>query len=41
LSDIVPSEAIQEISVYFCHSFGDRQRIDYGTGHEANFAAFL
>jgi len=29
------------IAVYFNASFGDRQRIDYGTGHELNFVCFL
>ena len=29
------------IALYFNASFGDRQRIDYGTGHELNFVCFL
>jgi serine/threonine-protein phosphatase 2A activator len=30
-----------EIFPYFADSFGNATRIDYGTGHEANFAAWL
>ncbi|XP_015571605.2 serine/threonine-protein phosphatase 2A activator [Ricinus communis] len=30
-----------EIIPYFTDSFGNSSRIDYGTGHETNFAAFL
>jgi len=30
-----------EIVGYLLASFGDRQRIDFGTGHEAHFAAWL
>ena len=42
LEDIVkPPEAIPELSTYLIHSFGDRKRIDYGTGHETTFMAFL
>jgi len=33
--------AYQEVSHYFCESFGNLQRIDYGTGHELNFVAWL
>ncbi|KAI8846882.1 hypothetical protein BC829DRAFT_427919 [Chytridium lagenaria] len=29
-----------EVSAYLLHSFGNRKRIDYGTGHEAHFIAF-
>ncbi|KAJ8326950.1 Serine/threonine-protein phosphatase 2A activator 2 [Batrachochytrium dendrobatidis] len=35
------SSAIPELAVYLLHSFGNRKRIDYGTGHEAHFIAFL
>ncbi|KAI9151028.1 Serine/threonine-protein phosphatase 2A activator 2 [Blastocladiella emersonii ATCC 22665] len=42
LEDVVrPSEAVPEVARYLEKSFGDRKRIDYGTGHEANFMAFL
>ncbi|KAL3872470.1 hypothetical protein ACJMK2_040394 [Sinanodonta woodiana] len=33
--------AIPEISVYLVEGFGNDTRIDYGTGHELSFAAFL
>ncbi|KAJ3316170.1 Serine/threonine-protein phosphatase 2A activator 2 [Blyttiomyces sp. JEL0837] len=33
--------AAGEVSTYLLHSFGNRKRIDYGTGHEAHFIAFL
>ncbi|XP_058096866.1 uncharacterized protein LOC131242313 [Magnolia sinica] len=33
--------AVVEIFPYFADSFGNPARIDYGTGHEANFAAWL
>ena len=32
---------VRELAAYLCSSFGDRQRIDYGTGHELNFVALL
>eukprot|EP00474_Spongospora_subterranea_P009683 CRZ10141.1 hypothetical protein [Spongospora subterranea] len=38
---VSPPEAIPEVGRYLQECFGDRQRIDYGTGHEANFLAFL
>jgi len=42
LEDIIkPPEAIPELATYLIHSFGDRKRIDYGTGHETTFMAFL
>lgn len=34
-------KAIPEISVYLSESFGEHTRVDYGTGHELNFVAFL
>ena len=35
------ASAIPEIKVYWEESFGHYERIDYGTGHELNFVAFL
>ncbi|GKV41134.1 hypothetical protein SLEP1_g48706 [Rubroshorea leprosula] len=37
--DLKPSTV--EIIPYFADSFGNSSRIDYGTGHETNFAAWL
>lgn len=31
----------EELGAYFLGSFGDSQRLDYGTGHELSFLAFL
>ncbi|KAG2230664.1 hypothetical protein INT48_008005 [Thamnidium elegans] len=39
--DLVPEEAVKEVGKYFYESFGNDKRIDYGTGHEANFMAWL
>lgn len=45
LLPILPSEellpAVDELLPYLLDSFGNASRIDYGTGHETNFAAFL
>ncbi|ORY03355.1 putative serine/threonine-protein phosphatase 2A activator [Basidiobolus meristosporus CBS 931.73] len=41
LKDVVPEEAIPEVSKYLVESFGNHRRIDYGTGHEANFIAWM
>ncbi|KAI8368320.1 Phosphotyrosyl phosphate activator protein-domain-containing protein [Radiomyces spectabilis] len=38
---LVPEAAAEEVGRYFVESFGNRRRIDYGTGHEANFMAWL
>ncbi|KAI8814986.1 Phosphotyrosyl phosphatase activator [Cladochytrium replicatum] len=37
----IPPAALAEVSTYLINSFGNRKRIDYGTGHEASFIAFL
>ncbi|KAE9405622.1 Phosphotyrosyl phosphatase activator [Gymnopus androsaceus JB14] len=37
----LPSEAIPEISVYFNEAWGNRSRIDYGSGMELNFLCWL
>jgi hypothetical protein len=34
-------QIVQELSDYICSSFGDKTRIDYGSGHELNFICFL
>ena len=32
---------VSEIMIYFTESFGNSTRIDYGTGHEASFIAWM
>lgn len=34
-------DAVNELREYFLGSFGSGQRLDYGTGHELSFLAFL
>ncbi|XP_028828822.1 serine/threonine-protein phosphatase 2A activator [Denticeps clupeoides] len=44
VSTVIPADkhaAVPEIAVYLKESVGNSTRIDYGTGHEAAFAAFL
>ncbi|KAI7829058.1 hypothetical protein BX661DRAFT_181308 [Kickxella alabastrina] len=40
LAKFVPAEHVEEVSKYAQDSFGNRRRIDYGTGHELNFLIF-
>jgi len=39
--ELVAAGAASELSAYLDESFGNQQRIDYGTGHELNFVLFL
>lgn len=42
--ELIPSAKTQfteELIYYFTESFGNRMRIDYGTGHELNFIIFM
>ena len=45
MKELLPDEsyhaAIPELGEYFLDSFGSYERIDYGTGHEMNFLAYL
>ncbi|GAA6018781.1 hypothetical protein JCM11491_003445 [Sporobolomyces phaffii] len=45
LHDKVPglggTDSVAELSVYFCESWGNRTRVDYGSGMELNFICWL
>ncbi|CUM67174.1 uncharacterized protein PRCAT00004867001 [Priceomyces carsonii] len=42
IEQMYPDKApLVELAVYFNESWGDRSRIDYGSGHELNFICFL
>ncbi|KAF7456153.1 phosphotyrosyl phosphatase activator protein-related [Cryptosporidium felis] len=44
ISDVLSSKSdgyLEEVKHYFVESFGNRSRVDYGTGHELNFILFL
>ena len=36
-----PVEALPEVTVYFQESWGNRTRVDYGSGMELNFLCWL
>ena len=37
----LPNDAIEEVSTYFAEAWGNRTRIDYGSGMELNFLCWL
>ena len=40
-SDTISSSSVAELAPYLAGSFGDGTRMDYGSGHELSFAAWL
>lgn len=40
-ASLVPAEHIEEVSTYFEESWGNRQRVDYGSGMEYNFLCWM
>lgn len=34
-------KVVREVMGYFCESWGNRTRIDYGSGHELNFICWM
>ncbi|CAG2122642.1 unnamed protein product, partial [Medioppia subpectinata] len=41
LNQVLTAEEVAELKPYLLDSFGNQQRIDYGTGHEMCFVIFL
>ncbi|CCF59653.1 hypothetical protein KAFR_0H02440 [Kazachstania africana CBS 2517] len=39
--DTLTTNQIEQLSIYFYESWGNEERIDYGSGHELNFICFL
>ncbi|KAF8477108.1 hypothetical protein BDZ91DRAFT_12605 [Kalaharituber pfeilii] len=37
----IREDAVEEVKRYFCESWGNRTRVDYGSGHELNFLCWI